>query len=162
MFGYEPVSAGQSAVCIAVWAGNAMSTSIAHVFLSMLCINSRYLFQSVKLLLSPLQCWLRRCLGRDAFELRILLDNTMVDIMYLQLQNTCHVSVMGKTVCISTSTVLATVQVASPSGRAVFELRGLPENTTVDLKVCGPIESGGTMSIYRDGAFLWCAIRNVT
>ncbi len=95
-------------------------------------------------------------------ELRILLDNTMVDIMYLQLQNTCHVSVMGKTVCISTSTVLATVQVASPSGRAVFELRGLPENTTVDLKVCGPIESGGTMSIYRDGAFLWCAIRNVT
>ena len=53
------------------------------------------------------------------------------------------------------------MQVASPSGRAVFELRGLPDNTTVDLKVCGPTESGGTMSIYRDGAFLWCATLNV-
>lgn len=72
-----------------------------------------------------------------------------------------HISVIGTRVCIGNLTVLAAVQVASPSGRAVFELRGLPDNTTVDLKVCGPIASGGTMSIYRDGAFLWCATRNV-
>lgn len=79
----------------------------------------------------------------------------------LQLQIPCHISVIGKSVCISNLTVLAAVQVASPSGRAVFEMRGLPDNTTVDLKVCGPIESGGTISIYRDGAFLWCATPNV-
>ncbi len=46
---------------------------------------------------------------------------------------------------------------ASPSGRAVFQLRGLPRGTLVDLVACGPSAAGGTMSVYTDGAFLWCA-----
>ena len=48
-------------------------------------------------------------------------------------------------------------QIAAPAGRAIFQLRGMPTETLVDVVACGLIAAGGSMSAYRDGAFLWCA-----
>ena len=48
-------------------------------------------------------------------------------------------------------------QIASPGGRAIFTLRGMPSDALVDVVACGLVEARGTMSVYRDGAFLWCA-----
>ena len=71
----------QSAVCVAVWAGNAMSTSIAHFSLSrLLSVSQEWIFTEMESLVHPLQRWLRRRLGRGVYALRIVLDNTMADI----------------------------------------------------------------------------------
>ena len=34
----------------------------------------------------------------------------------------------------------------------------MPADALVDVVACGLVEAGGTLSVYRDGAFLWCAL----